>query len=127
MKILFIFFLTFTVSNCAGDASKNELSNENVIVYTFKENTQCNNDGLTFKESSQKLINAGIDVLESYCGAKTGLYSISRCGAKTTDIIAHKIRSVNLSTANQVGYQDIESLTNKDKGTGYRIEKCPED
>lgn len=124
MKIIAIPFITLSLIGCGGDKNSNVTPEENIIVYISKGNTQCNDDGLSADDSSQVLVNAGIDVIETFCGVTTGLSVAAVCGGVTGDILAHEIREVNLSRAKELGYKAIETLVDAEKMIGYKINKC---
>lgn len=112
--------------SCGGNKSSNVASHagENIIVYISKGNKQCSHDGLSADGSVRVLVNAGVDVIETFCGAITGLAFAAVCGGGTGDIIAHKIRKVNLSSAKELGYEDVETLVDVKNMVGYEIHKC---
>lgn len=100
------------------------IEEDNTIVYIMKGSTQCHDDGIKPEESTQTLINAGIDVIQSYCGHLTGIVYLSVCGGGTGEIIAHEIRTVNLPHAIEQGYEEIDTLIDEETMTGYEIDKC---
>jgi len=104
-----------------------ESESENIIVFIFKGNTQCNDDGISQEESSLSLTNTGIDVLSTQCGLMTGVSNASVCGGATNNIIAHEIRNVSLPDANEIGYEAVETLINEETGMGYVLGECEND
>jgi hypothetical protein len=130
MKLMIFTFFLFCLIGCSDKSSSNdpalspEESEENIIIYISKGNTQCNNDGLSPEESIQQLIYAGIDVLDTYCGATTGLSFPAVCGGGTADIIAHEIREFNLSDANDIGYENVETVVDIENMLSYEISEC---
>lgn len=103
---------------------QNSIGPENSLVYADREVRQCETDGVSPEASAQILINAGIDVLQSTCGIKTGIEYPAVCGGTTADILVHEIRSVNLPDAEQLGFQEIGTLTNAAAGTSYELLDC---
>jgi hypothetical protein len=124
LKSAIITLLAVSLIGCGSENDSNELPAENVIVYIHDGSTQCNDDGIKPTDSAKTLIDTGIDVLSTFCGSTTGLAVITLCGAQTTSIIAHEIRKVNLTDANDVGYKDIESLVDVELQLGYEIMNC---
>jgi hypothetical protein len=62
---------------CSGNDDPSDLARiGNRLVYTSREALQCESDGITPAESAQRLIDAGVDVIESTCGLITGVASI---------------------------------------------------
>ena len=96
------------------------------LVYADRGVRQCESDGVSLEASAQILINAGIDVIRSTCGVKTGVAYPAVCGGGTGDILVHGIRGVNIPDAEQLGFQDISTLVNVAAGTGYELFDCGE-
>lgn len=119
MKYKLTIMLVICFSSCNMDSVA-----QNIVVYIDKANTQCNMDGLGIKQSEQTLIDAGVDVIKTMCGYKTGLAYPAVCGGNTSDIIAHKIASTDLNNAKQYGYQAISTLVDTDNMLGYEIGPC---
>ena len=130
-------FLLLTVAACAtlaacggGDSMEDDPSRiigppvGNVLVYELRQTVQCGPPGLTTQQSAQKLVNGGIDVLESNCGVSTGVAFIAVCGAGTGELIIHKIRGANLGDAEQLGFNPVEELVSSAAGTGYMKVDC---
>ena len=97
---------------------------ENSLVFADRGVRQCESNGISPGASAQILINAGVDVLRSNCGLRTGVNYPALCGAGTADILVHQIRSVNMPHAAQLGFQDVRSLVDSADGTGYRLINC---
>ena len=120
----------FCLIGCSDGNSSNdpafspEEPEENIIIYISKGNTQCNNDGLSPEESIQQLADVGIDVLNTSCGATTGLSFPAVCGGGTADIIAHEIREVNFSDANEIGYENVETVVDIENMLSHEISEC---
>ncbi len=95
-----------------------------VLVYADRGSRQCESGGISPEESAQTLIDAGIDVLQSNCGIRTGVFFPAVCGGGTGEIVVHKIRGVNLIAAEQLGFQPISVLVDPAEGTSYRLVDC---
>ena len=80
--------------------------------------------GLTTQASAQKLVNGGIDVLESNCGVDTDFVHAALCGLGTDEILIHKIRGSNLADAEQRGFSSVDTLRNPTTGIGYAKVDC---
>ena len=132
-----ITLLLLTAATCAtlgacgggGESTEDPLRSErvslgDVLVYESRQAIQCTSRGLTTQESAQKLVNGGIDVLESNCGVNTNLVFAAVCGAGTGDILIHKIRSANLADAEQRGFSSVATLSNPTTGIGYAKVDC---
>ena len=118
-----------TLGACGGEAAEDPLRSErvssgDVLVYESRQAIQCTTRGLTTQESAQKLVNGGIDVLESNCGVNTNLVFVTVCGAGTGDILIHKIRKVNLPDAERLGFSSVATLQNPTTGIGYVKVDC---
>ena len=98
----------------------------NILVYADREVRQCESTGISLEASAQFLIYAGIDVLQSTCGIRTGVAFPDVCGGRTADILAHEIRSVNLPDAEKLGFYDIRTLIDPSAGTNYQFVDCAE-
>ena len=94
------------------------------LVYVDREVRQCESDGISLEASAQSLISAGIDVLQSTCGVRTGVEYPAVCGGGTADILVHEIRDVNLPDAEKLGFQEIGTLVNASAGTSYLLIDC---
>jgi hypothetical protein len=92
------------------------------LVFVDRGAHQCQMDGTTPESSAQRLINAGVDVLKSYCGQRTGVASPTVCGAPTGDILLHEIRAANLPDAERLGFESVARLA--DAGQGYLLVDC---
>ena len=113
------------VGESAEDPLRSErVSSGDVLVYESRQAIQCTSRGLTTQASAQKLVNGGIDVLESNCGVNTNLVFAAVCGAGTGDILIHKIRGSNLADAEQRGFSSVDTLRNPTTGIGYAKVDC---
>ena len=119
-----------TLGACGGGESAEDtlrserVSSGDVLVYESRQAIQCTARGLTTQESAQKLVNGGIDVLESNCGVDTDLVHATLCGLGTNEILIHKIRSSNLADAEQRGFSSVDTLRNPTTGIGYAKVDC---
>ena len=94
------------------------------LVFADRGARQCESDGISLDASAQILIDAGIDVINSACGIRTGVAYPAVCGEGTVDIVVHEIRTVNLADAETLGYLEINTLVNAAVGTGYELVDC---
>ena len=111
---------------CKDDSAKPETAvlPDDVLVYADRGAKQCESDGVSIDASAQKLINAGIDVLRSTCGFKTGVEFPAVCGGETADILVHEIRVANIPDAEPLGFQEISTLVDAASGTSYELIDC---
>ena len=114
---------------CGGDSAEDELTTGKisvgeVLVFESRQAIQCDTRGLTTQQSAQKLVNGGIDVLESNCGVMTGFVYAAVCGNGNGDILIHKIRRVNLADAEQRGFESVDTLRDPVAGIGYAKVDC---
>ena len=70
---------------CGGETTEGKsptemISSGDVLVFESRQTIQCGSRGLTTQQSAQKLVNSGIDVLESNCGVNTGVAFATLCG-----------------------------------------------
>ena len=113
-----------SVSACSNE-SKDSLA-DSMLVFESKQAVQCESRGIPLAESANRLVEAGIDVLESHCGQETGVAYTTVCGGGTTAINLHRINAVNLATANALGFASVDELIDTDRGTGFEIVDCGE-
>jgi len=118
--------VTLLIVACRENSAtqKVPVTTDDLLVYADREVRQCESDGFSPEASAQILINAGIDVLQSTCGIRTGVEFPAVCGGATGDILVHEIRSVNLADAEQLGFQEISTLIDAAAGTSYRLVDC---
>ena len=107
---------------CNGDSDATAPGG--ILIYADREARQCESDGISPEASARTLIEAGIDVLNSTCGIRTGVAFPAMCGAGTGGIVVHEIRGVNLPDAEQLGFRLIITLSDEAAGTGYQLEDC---
>jgi hypothetical protein len=100
-------------------------ANQTVRVYESTGEKQCEGGGVTLSESKVRLTNAGIDVLDSKCGIRTGVGVLAVCGGTTVNIHTHKIKTHDLEKAKGMGFANLSTLVNKASGTGYEFKQCP--
>jgi len=117
-----IYVATLLLVACGGDSSAPAPGD--TLVYVDRGVRQCESDGIAPQASAQILIDAGIDVLQSSCGIRTGVAFPAVCGAGTADILVHEIRSVNLPDAERLGFQETSTLIDTAAGTGYELVDC---
>ena len=118
--------VTLLLVACPEDSNipEDSIMPGDMLVYVDREVRQCESDGVSLESSAQILINAGIDVLQSTCGIRTGVEYPAVCGGATSDILVHEIRSVNLPDAEQLGFQEIDTLIDEAAGTDYQLVDC---
>jgi len=108
----------------APPAGRSAVRAGDILVYESRQSVQCGSRGLTTQQSALKLTHGGIDVVQSACGAMTGVGFPAVCGAGTGEILMHEIRSVSLSDAEQLGFQSVATLQNPALGTDYAWVDC---
>ena len=118
--------VTLLLVACLEDSNTpdDSITPGDTLVYVDREVRQCESDGVSLESSAQILINAGIDVLQSTCGIRTGVLYPAVCGGATADILVHEIRSVNLPDAEQLGFQEIGTLIDAAAGRSYQLVDC---
>jgi hypothetical protein len=97
---------------------------ESVLIFADRGSIQCESDGISPETSAQTLITAGIDVLQSSCGIRTGVVFAAVCGGETGEIVVHEIRGVNLPTAEELGFRRTDTLVDPEAGTGFELVDC---
>ena len=113
---------TICVSTLLLVACNAESPEENILVFALGA-PQCES-AISIESSAQKLVNAGIDVLQSMCGYVTGVLYPAACGLPSGYILIHEIRSVNLPDAEPLGFQAINTIVDAATGVDYRLVDC---
>lgn len=115
------------LAGCGGDGDgggKRFAAPGNRLVFESRQSLQCESDGISPETSAQKLINAGIDVLRSTCGNRTGVVFPAVCGGPTGEILVHEIRAVNVEDALRLGFAEVSTLVDVAAGTNYQLIDC---
>jgi hypothetical protein len=108
---------------CGGDETPGVMPGD-TLVYESRQAITCGTRGLTTQQSAQKLINGGVDVVQSNCGVITGIALPAVCGIDSAEIIIHEIRRANLRDAEQRGFHPVRELVNPVQGFGYDKVDC---
>ncbi len=99
-------------------------ANENYeIIYIDDGAVQCEAKGSSKEETAQKLIDNGINVIDSQCGYLSNLMVATLCGLGDTNINLHTINAENLSDAQALGFESVSTLK-RDDDIGYVITDC---
>lgn len=111
---------------CDGDAHSPEVIAKSELVYISDGSIQCEPGKMSIHETAQILLDDGIDVLNSSCGFLTGVVVMTACGAGTTMINLHEIKSENVSDAEHLGFSAVATI-DVESGLGYEVIKCPDE
>ena len=117
-----LYAIAVLVAACNGNGDTT--ASETVLVFADRGSSQCELDGISPEASAQTLITAGIEVLRSTCGIRTGVFFPAVCGGETGEIVVHEIRSVNLPSAEGLDFRLVDTLVDPVAGTGYRLVDC---
>ena len=117
-KILLIVSSALILSACA-----NIVPSETVVVYINSGAIQCESDGKTGAETALLLSNKNISVTKTECGYIANIAVIAMCGGPTTDINVHTIPVSDLEKALALGFENVETLKQKDH-IGYDVSEC---
>ncbi|WP_158681509.1 hypothetical protein [Microbulbifer pacificus] len=71
---------------------------------------QCEGGGMTVEQSRGKLVDGGIQVVESRCGVRTDRMYPQMCGGATGDILLHRIPSAMLDAALELGFDPVGNV-----------------
>ncbi|MES9969001.1 MAG: hypothetical protein ABW092_03145 [Candidatus Thiodiazotropha sp.] len=115
--LLFLFLL-----GCVGEDDPDDSQQ---IVYISTGAIQCESQGMSEQETAQRLIDNGIDVIWSTCGFLTGIGVPAVCGAGDIYINLHVINVQNLTDAQALGFESVDTLKSE-RGSGYGILGCEE-
>ncbi|UDL06167.1 hypothetical protein [Marinobacter sp. CA1] len=122
--------LLFLILSGCGGSSDSQNNNELVqgdsyeLVYIDDGAVQCESDGLPAEDSAQRMINKGIDVIESQCARLTGVMFPSECGGVDGGIHVHTIHSENLPDAQKLGFESVSTLPEHEGDSGYAVVEC---
>jgi hypothetical protein len=115
-------FFIASCNNDQPDTTVRDFTNF-VTVYQGAGSTQCYGGGITPRASAQVLTSAGVYVLESGCGAITGVAYPAVCGAPTGEIVLHRIPEPKLSVAEGLGFLPASTLR-QSNGVDYAWVSC---
>lgn len=139
MKYFTLFFAMSLVACSGNDQSVSGMSavgssgpNAGLLVYDTQLLRSCGyEENRTRDESSQVLIDAGIDVIGSYCARLTGVAFQESCFSPEGGIYVHELHEANQSDADSLGYATVASLesftTNEgmvDAVVSYELVEC---
>jgi len=99
-------------------------TSETVRVYEDTGERQCEESGIKLPESRAKLEDAGVEVLNSQCGIRTGIAVPAVCGGPTVNIHTHQINTNDIEKAKALGFEDISRLVDEERQTGYELGRC---
>ncbi len=95
------------------------------LIYDTRELFQCEEaTNISPSQSAKILTGAGIEVLASSCGTKTGILLIAMCGAPSLSIIVHEIHAENIQYAEPLGFSKVDTLIDASRGIGYELIDC---
>jgi hypothetical protein len=107
---------------CSNGSGNRELSNdekETATVFEEKHSILCGPSGLSIEESAQRLVDTGIDVIQSDCAYNNLITVISLCGTRTSEILVHKIPVQNVADAEGDGFANTNDIDND-----YNVYEC---
>lgn len=116
MRVILYMTVLLSLGGCA---------NQSVQVYEDTGGRQCEGGGLTLAESQARLTNAGIKVQSSACATRTGMAVMAVCGGPTTNIHTHSISAQDLASAQELGFEVLDTLVSEEQGIGYELKPCP--
>ena len=115
MKNLVLFTLLVAATGCASQSA---------TVYKSDGVKQCEGGGTSLVQSKNELTEAGVDVLDSQCGALTGIAVMAVCGGPSLGIHLHDINARHLQRAERLGFAPTQNLLDEGQGTGFEIIPC---
>jgi len=119
MKIRHILYSgIFLLAACGSETS----APDGILVFADGA-LQCE-PKISIESNAQLLTAAGIEVLQSSCGVKTGVSVASVCGAPSLNILIHEIPAAKLQDAERLGFHEVGVLVDEAAGTGYELTDC---
>lgn len=120
MIIAVLFFFNYVKKMDLPEDNKNPT----VSVYTSTAAINCEYEGITIKQSAEKLREAQVQVLSSRCGEKIDTIYTNECGTKAGVINIHKIYSEQLPEARRLEYMQLSDLKTDSGVNQYLLVKC---
>lgn len=117
MKLLPVLIVTLVLLSACG-------VDEPVLIYQDRNALQCESSGISPADSASKLSAMNIEVLDTYCGQRTGIAYPAACGMGTGAILIHQVAQADLDGARQAGFEPVAALVNLEQGTGYEFVEC---
>ncbi len=118
-KILSLAIVALILSACVNrTADKN-----NIRVYINSGAIQCESDGKTVAETALLLTQQAINVSSSQCGFLSNVVVVAMCGSIATNINVHQISSADLSKAQALGFENVDTLKQQND-LGYQLSDC---
>ena len=119
-RIATLLSLCFLNSACSEETVINLYDDNTILVAISSGEIQCQFEGNPISVSQGFLIDAGIEVSAAYCGFTNEQY-VTVCGGATSDIHIFEIDKKYLNKAENLGFNNIESLQ-----AGWQKTDCPE-
>jgi hypothetical protein len=117
---------TSGIPDASGTASEQQQDVTTAQVFIGNGHTQCDNNGAPLAQTQMILVQGGIDVLGSACGALTGIAYPAVCGAGTGEINIHRVRRENVVDAERLGFRNVSDIgvVSVAPGTGFQVVNC---
>ena len=117
-KLLLIVSASLVLTACANTAPQ-----ESSLVYINSGAIQCESDGKTAAETELLLTAENISVTNTQCGHLANIAVIAMCGGPATNINVHEINAADLEKAQDLGFENVTTLKQKDH-VGYDVAEC---
>ena len=117
-KLLLIASASLVLTACANTAPQ-----ESAWVYINSGAIQCESDGQTGAETELLLTAENIRVTNTQCGHLANIAVIAMCGGPATNINVHEINVADLKKAQDLGFENVTTLKQKDHA-GYDVTEC---
>ncbi|MDD1782759.1 hypothetical protein LRP49_16420 [Enterovibrio sp. ZSDZ35] len=118
LKLIAVVGMALAVASCAIKQP------ETTDVYIPKGAIQCETQGMTLSESTQRLASVGVTSVSAQCAEITGVMHSAVCGGQTGEIIVHTIATKEVLLAEQAGYKGVKALQSTGNDTGYIAIEC---
>lgn len=116
-SIITSLLITASTISCAQSSTE--------LVYDTREILQCEEaTNISPSQSAKILTDSGIQVIETFCGAKTGMVVIAMCGVPSLSIILHEILINDVDGAEMRGFARAATLIDSTQGIGYELTDC---
>lgn len=129
VSYILVLFVLVTNAGCSQSpdifSSKPSLTS---LVTIDDGSVQCELSPKSTQQTSQALIDAGINVISSKCGSTSLVYP-AVCGSGNSSFHIHEISTSDLSKATDLGYEDLAELSKSEVSgpyySNYAEHDCP--
>jgi len=117
-KLLMVLSSALVLASCVNTAPQ-----QSTLVYINSGAIQCGYEGKSGAETATLLTEQNITVSNTQCGHLSNIAVIAMCGSVATKINLHSIATADLTKAQSLGFESVDTLKQADN-LGYDIGEC---